>query len=407
MMMRLPLITCIIFIVFCCTAFAQQTLSNQDIVALVKAGIGEDVVVAKIKSSACNFDTSSNTLIELKKEGVSDNVIMAMLGQVKISSVPLTSSTDKTSKELKTIEEANQQISRFFDSNRFSVVYDRFKDSTRATVSIDVIPKPKPNPFASNVENNTQLKFILGSFYAGNGISSNAASNLLCADSSSANWKLLKNDDLSLLVNSERISLGKGMWDGDVKQIAREVMVSEFVCWTVEKTKFDAILNASKIEFQLGNVEATISDENLRLFKLYQELISAKDKSAITKPKVNFSLADASGKRKVFIETTDKQCENEIIKELKSKNFEIVSDSNLAELIIQFEVEQTDQVYVLGSAMERKWGKLTVYLRSNENEGQIFIKSRKPSTFGQLLHKQAGSLTEDFIKALIKTENSK
>jgi hypothetical protein len=55
-------------------------LTNDDIVKMVQAKLGDDVAIAKIKSSACKFDTSTDALIKLKQEGVSDAVLAAMAG---------------------------------------------------------------------------------------------------------------------------------------------------------------------------------------------------------------------------------------------------------------------------------------------------------------------------------------
>ncbi len=58
---------------------AQVALTNSDVVGMVKAGIGAEIIVAKIKSASCSFETSPTTLKELKDAGVPDSVILAML----------------------------------------------------------------------------------------------------------------------------------------------------------------------------------------------------------------------------------------------------------------------------------------------------------------------------------------
>lgn len=58
---------------------AESALRNQDIIDLVKAGIDDATVLAKITSSRCQFDTSTTALIGLKKSGVSAPVIKAMV----------------------------------------------------------------------------------------------------------------------------------------------------------------------------------------------------------------------------------------------------------------------------------------------------------------------------------------
>ncbi|HEV2178277.1 MAG TPA: hypothetical protein VGW33_13920 [Terriglobia bacterium] len=46
---------------------------------MVKNGLGEDIVVAKIQASPCDFDTSPTALSDLKAAGVSNGVILAMV----------------------------------------------------------------------------------------------------------------------------------------------------------------------------------------------------------------------------------------------------------------------------------------------------------------------------------------
>lgn len=54
-------------------------LTNSDIVSLLSAGLGADVVIAKIKTSKSAFDTSPAELKHLKSENVPEGVILAMV----------------------------------------------------------------------------------------------------------------------------------------------------------------------------------------------------------------------------------------------------------------------------------------------------------------------------------------
>jgi hypothetical protein len=56
-----------------------QALKNEDVLKLVLAAIGDDVVIAKIKSSRCAFQMDTDSIVALKKAGASDRVIAAML----------------------------------------------------------------------------------------------------------------------------------------------------------------------------------------------------------------------------------------------------------------------------------------------------------------------------------------
>jgi hypothetical protein len=54
-------------------------LTNSDVVALHNAGLGEDVILAKIAASAASFTVDATDIVSLKKAGLSDRVITAMV----------------------------------------------------------------------------------------------------------------------------------------------------------------------------------------------------------------------------------------------------------------------------------------------------------------------------------------
>lgn len=58
---------------------AAPALTNKDVVEMMKAGLAPDIIVAKIKSSETNFDTTPAALAELKAANVPDTVILAMV----------------------------------------------------------------------------------------------------------------------------------------------------------------------------------------------------------------------------------------------------------------------------------------------------------------------------------------
>src|SRR5258706_14277420 len=62
------------------TQTSVAALTNKDVVDMVKSGLATEIVVAKIRASPGNFDTSAATLAELKSANVPDSVIMAMVG---------------------------------------------------------------------------------------------------------------------------------------------------------------------------------------------------------------------------------------------------------------------------------------------------------------------------------------
>lgn len=57
----------------------SDVLTNADILKMVEAKLGDDIIIGKIKSSPGNFDTSIDAVLKLKAAGVSDAVIRAIV----------------------------------------------------------------------------------------------------------------------------------------------------------------------------------------------------------------------------------------------------------------------------------------------------------------------------------------
>ncbi len=76
-------------VLFCSLCFAQQSLSNDAIVKMVKAGLSDDLIVTTISSQAGTYDTSTDGIIALKAPGISDKIVAAIVQ--KSSAVPPTS----------------------------------------------------------------------------------------------------------------------------------------------------------------------------------------------------------------------------------------------------------------------------------------------------------------------------
>ena len=65
-----------------------ETLTNESVLSLLNAGLGDDVVIAKIKSSPSNFELSTETVIALKQRGISGTVLAEMITASAIAARP-------------------------------------------------------------------------------------------------------------------------------------------------------------------------------------------------------------------------------------------------------------------------------------------------------------------------------
>jgi hypothetical protein len=65
---------------------SQEPLTNDSIVKLLKAGLGEEVVLGMVKLQPAKYSLTPKDLIELKDAGVSEKIIAAMLERAQAAS---------------------------------------------------------------------------------------------------------------------------------------------------------------------------------------------------------------------------------------------------------------------------------------------------------------------------------
>lgn len=83
--MKTALLAVLLLVFNCSYAIAQSDrhvpLTNAAVVKLVKAGFKEKTIISIIASRPANFDLSTDRLIELKRSGVTEKLILAMLAR--------------------------------------------------------------------------------------------------------------------------------------------------------------------------------------------------------------------------------------------------------------------------------------------------------------------------------------
>jgi hypothetical protein len=88
-------------------AFSQSSLEsdvdNARIIEMTHKGLGDDVIIARIKASATKFDLSDDDLATLKRAGVSDSVVAAMIQSTQLTIPKVT--IDGNPVEVRTIGE--------------------------------------------------------------------------------------------------------------------------------------------------------------------------------------------------------------------------------------------------------------------------------------------------------------
>ncbi len=78
-MVRNPLVLGAVAILSLAVASAQEPLTNDSVIKMVKAGLSEDVVVSMVKTQPAKYTLTPDQLISLKSAGVPDKVVAAMV----------------------------------------------------------------------------------------------------------------------------------------------------------------------------------------------------------------------------------------------------------------------------------------------------------------------------------------
>jgi hypothetical protein len=68
-----------LFLAFCPLLVAQQPLNNDAIIRMAQAGLSDDVIITSINANPGVYDTSTDSLVALKKAKISDKVLSAII----------------------------------------------------------------------------------------------------------------------------------------------------------------------------------------------------------------------------------------------------------------------------------------------------------------------------------------
>lgn len=99
--------TLILFVILTLGVYAQsEILTNATVIEMSKVGLENAIILKKIEDSPCSFDVSTNSLIELKKNGVADEIIALIFEKGK---------TEKQTPEVK--NETTQGFSESVSTN--------------------------------------------------------------------------------------------------------------------------------------------------------------------------------------------------------------------------------------------------------------------------------------------------
>jgi tetratricopeptide (TPR) repeat protein len=90
----------VIFSLWCISgALAAEVLTNDAVLTMVKAGLGEELIIGKVRISEAKYDLSTDGILKLKSDGVSEAIIKAMIESSARPAVPPSKTSEALVKE--------------------------------------------------------------------------------------------------------------------------------------------------------------------------------------------------------------------------------------------------------------------------------------------------------------------
>ena len=99
-------IALLLLTLLCLNAISQQsdTLTNEKVIKLFKAGFSKDVLKPKIQSSPSKFDVTIDGMLELKKEGIPEDIINLMIANPNGAAISSKDNPQQSSSEKQALD---------------------------------------------------------------------------------------------------------------------------------------------------------------------------------------------------------------------------------------------------------------------------------------------------------------
>lgn len=107
--MKKKLLIGLLFWVGFCDAQTSSVLTNKNVVSLFKAGLDKGVIITTINNSESNFDKSTAAIITLKKQGIPNDIITAIVNKNSVGKniVPTSQTKKVTLGQIPTVDMIN------------------------------------------------------------------------------------------------------------------------------------------------------------------------------------------------------------------------------------------------------------------------------------------------------------
>lgn len=221
---------------------------------MVKADLSPEVIITKIRTSRCHFDTTPSVLAELKQSGVPNDVLLAMINAPYGAPRPEPTPVDLTPKAKQRQSAEEQENS----GDGLKISYDKFKNH----LSVNIYPRLTNYGSEQEIEpsGHYRVTFDAGYFVDGNYLKKPDHVVLVlyttdsdCSRESSRQASFLLDDHTKIRLDT---------YDIDLTRIGDELMRS--LGFIVSPKFFTQLANANKVEYQFCDESYRLTDTGVK-----------------------------------------------------------------------------------------------------------------------------------------------
>lgn len=172
----------------------------------------------------------------------------------------------------RSLEDLKKTVSKFKNSRRYVVKYDKFDDVTYITFGGFLVSST-----AHYITKNTMVSMGLQLAFKGNGVTSadSFISLNIFFTAEGKDWTFLKENRLQAIADEQRLDFGEPhQRDSDIgRSLFSQINVNEIVAFNTQPANIKTIAESKTAEMRVGKFEFQLKEEHKQMFKDMLSLI--------------------------------------------------------------------------------------------------------------------------------------
>jgi hypothetical protein len=165
------------------------------------------------------------------------------------------------------IQDLKNELKTFKDTNdrQYKITYDKFTDKSRVLYLGDIV--------SSSLLPGRMVQLLAAFVFEGDKLTSDVSEYALMFESTGKDWEFLRNRELYVLADGERMVLGEGLRESDIKRtLFMGYQTSELLGFRVTREQLEKMANAKSLEMKVGERVIKLKSSSQKGFRNMLEL---------------------------------------------------------------------------------------------------------------------------------------